>query len=70
MTLTPNFGVEEQENPTLEPLERHFSGKKADFRPPEGLFQPLAGASPASAVGVENGVIWVKKSTSTLWVHK
>ena len=59
MTLPPIFGVEEHEKPTSEPRKHHFSGEKADFWPPGGLFQP---PGPASAVGVENGVIWVKKT--------
>ena len=67
MTLPPIFGVEEHEKPTLEPRKHHFSGEKADFWPPEGLF---SAPGPASAVGVENGAIWVKKSTSRLLVQK
>ena len=39
MTLPPIFGIEEREKQTLEPRKHHFSGKKPDFWPPEGLFQ-------------------------------
>ena len=48
VTLPPIFGVEEHEKPTLEPRKHHFSGEKADFWPPEGLF---SAPGPASAVG-------------------
>ena len=42
VALPPILGVEEHEKPTLEPRKHHFSGEKADFWPPGGLFQPLA----------------------------
>ena len=67
VTLPPVFGVEEFEKTALELSNRHFGVEKADFWPPGGLFQA---PGPASAVGVENGVIWVKKSTSRLLVQK
>ena len=54
VTLPPIFGVEEHEKPTLEPRKHHFSGEKANFWPPEGLF---SAPGPASAAGVENGAI-------------
>jgi len=67
VTLPPIFGVEEHEKPTVEPRKHHFVREKADFWPPDGLF---SAPGPASAVGVENGAIWVKKSTSRLLVQK
>ena len=67
MTLPPIVGVEEHEKPASEPRKHHFAPEKADFWPPDGLFSALG---PASAVGVENGAIWVKKSTSRLLAQK
>ena len=42
VTLPPIFGVEEHEKPTLESRKHLFSGKKADFWPPEGPFSAPA----------------------------
>ena len=67
MTLPPIFGVEEHEKPTLEPENTILAEKGPLLGLRKGLF---SAPGPAWAVGVENGAIWVKKSTSRLWVQK
>ena len=66
VTLPPIFGVEEHEKPTLEPLKHHFSGKRPVFGLRKAFFSPR----PGLGCRVENGAIWVKKSTSRLLVQK
>ena len=63
----PFWGSRNTKNPLWSPENTILAEKRPVFDLRKGLF---TAPGPASAVGVENGAIWVKKSTSRILVQK
>ena len=68
MTLPPVFVVEQHEKHVLELQKSDRAAKITNFRPFKAVFEPQNEQQGQPGNMAENGVIWVKKSTSNILI--
>ena len=70
MTLPPVFVVGQHEKHVLEPQKSGRAVKIPIFRPFKAVFRAQNEQQGLSCNMAENGVIWVKKSTSDIFIRE